>query len=68
MTKNSRLTAPRHDGVPVVTLIPGDGVGPEVISAALEVIDGRPASRSIGIANPPARPRSNAMATPFRMS
>lgn len=38
MTKTNRLTAPRRDGIPVVTLIPGDGVGPEVISAALEVI------------------------------
>ncbi|MFZ0657387.1 MAG: isocitrate/isopropylmalate dehydrogenase family protein [Candidatus Binataceae bacterium] len=38
MSKNNRLTAPHRDGIPAVTLIPGDGVGPEVISAALEVI------------------------------
>ncbi|HUY27978.1 MAG TPA: isocitrate/isopropylmalate dehydrogenase family protein [Candidatus Binataceae bacterium] len=34
----SGLTARHIDAVPTVTLIPGDGVGPEVIGAALEVI------------------------------
>ncbi|MGH7781169.1 MAG: isocitrate/isopropylmalate dehydrogenase family protein [Candidatus Binataceae bacterium] len=38
MARTNELISPRTDAVPTVTLIPGDGVGPEVISAALEVI------------------------------
>src|SRR5271154_2289592 len=35
--KKSSIAKPRHGRA--VTLIPGDGVGPEVVSAALEVIE-----------------------------
>jgi isocitrate dehydrogenase (NAD+) len=37
MEKDVRMT--ESEGVPLVTLIPGDGVGPEVIDAALKVVE-----------------------------
>jgi isocitrate dehydrogenase (NAD+) len=38
-TRTSSKRAPRSSGARAVTLIPGDGVGPEVIGAAVEVIE-----------------------------
>ncbi len=37
-TKSKRAAARKVQAAPIATLIPGDGVGPEVIGAALEVI------------------------------
>ena len=34
-----RVTRPRKRGVQTATLIPGDGIGPEVIDSAVKVIE-----------------------------